>query len=1352
MGFYGGPAYIVRNLLFNNEISALKMNRGPSGIVIAHNTAASYENVVESPDGWQNTYARNNVFLASRYCFGFFGLVPGSQDDWDYGAYYSTRGGQALTEWFKWNNIRYAQVPNLQASGILEGNCVEVAFSDFENAELPESFPIEFQPDERDFSPVSGSPVINTGAALANLNNGFVTDGSPDRGAVEFGADEVQYGIFFEIAPIQDAVTAGAVRLDATFENISVNYAISDDGNRNSDLTLRYREAGSGQYQDGAITMRAFPGMVIDGSTTNRNFHAGSCMFLAPGTTYEIEMTLTDPDGGGTVTTQTVSTKSIPQPSTSANIRYVSPGNGGGNGTQASPFLGLQAAADNAQAGDHFIVAPGNYNGFTLLNSGTSSNPISFISEEQHAAVISGAGAPGGVVVIGDFNTIMTHIILDGFTIENGDYGIDAQNTQHVTVRNNIMQGVGYGYVNRRENGNENDQYITNNLMVGTTAWPQTTIPNERAVDIRGNNNVVSWNTIRYFGDGVSTDGPPYETSYSLDIHNNDIHSVVDDHIEVDGIISNARIYSNRCYNGRAGVSVAPIYGGPAYILRNLLFNLELSGLKMNRGPSGIVAVHNTSVSDQNVVESSNGWQNTYFRNNVFLGSRYCFEFYGLVPGSEDDWDYGAYYSTRGGQALTEWFKWDNIRYAQVPQLQASGILEANCIEVAFNDFVNAELPGAFPVEYSTDQRDFTPVPGSAVIDNGGMVTHLNQAFVSDGQPDRGAIEFGEEAPLYGTQFVIAPIEDFVTAGEVRLDATFENISVNYAISNDGNRNSNLTLRYRQVGAGNYRDGAITMRAFPGMVIDGSSTSRNFHAGSCMFLTPGTAYEIEMTLTDPDGGNTVTTETISTKAIPQPSANANERFVAPGNGGGNGTQASPFLGLQTAANNAQPGDLFLVAGGVYTPFTLLNSGTEADPISFRSLTQHAPIVNGSGTASGIIQLGDFNTIISHVIIDGFTIENGEWGIDAQNTQFVTVRNNIIQNVEYGYVNRRENGNEGDQYITNNLIIGNTAWPQTIIPNERGIDIRGNNNVVSYNTIENFGDGVSTDGPPYQTSYSLDIHNNEILNMVDDHIEIDGIISNARVYANRCFNGRAGVSIAPIYGGPAYVLRNQLFNMDNSAFKLNRGPSGVVVAHNTSVSHLNVFESPDGWQNTYLRNNVFLASRYCFEMFGLVEGSEDDWDYGAYYSTRGGGVGTEWFKWNDIRYAQVPQLQASGLIEANSLEVAFDDFVNADLPDAFPVEYSTNQRNLSPVAGSAVLNNGADLDNLNSAFVSDGAPDRGALEFGEEVPPYGHDFSANACPTDLDGDGSTDINDFIEFNSFFGIECTFFDPNFSGIID
>jgi len=1127
------------------------------------------------------------------------------------------------------------------------------------------------------------------------------------------------------IGNTQIAVSPGMIRIDETFEHISVLYNISGDANLNSSLQINYRLNGSGSaFQPAAMTMRAHSGLIIDGGSTSRNYHAGSIMFLQEATSYDIQLVLTDPNGGSMTSTLVATTKSIPQPSNLATKKYVVPGNGGGTGSSVNPFQGIQSAIATAQAGDHFILRPGEYNPFSFTTNGTATQPIVFESETPHTAIFNGNGINTGIIILGSATVPIQHIIIDGFIITDGNIGIDAQSTQFMTVRNCLISNVTFGVYNRRENSFERDQYITNNYFVGRITWPQSGIPGDRAIDIRGNNNVVSHNSIRNFADGVSTDGPQYETSYSLDIHHNDIINMVDDFIEVDGTIANTRIYSNSGFNGRAGISIAPVFGGPVYIFRNELFNLGISALKMNRGPSGLIVVHNTISNLDNAMSSPSGWQNTYFRNNVIFTSKYCFEEFALTPGSQDDWDYGAYKSTRGGMTNTEEFKWDNIRYATVPVLQASGILEANSIQVEFSDFNDISLPVNKSISYDPSDRNFMPVAGSPVINSGEIIDQLNDPFVTDNQPDRGALEFGMPLPIYGPDFALPqiPTTESLTFESIRIDETFEHIGVNVSINDDDNLNSTMKLFYKVQGSNTYRPAAKSMRAHPGLLIDGGTWGYNFHAASAMFLQAGTTYDLQIVLTDTDGGSQTIDATGTTKAIPEPSF-TRTRYVEPGNGGGTGTSANPYLGLQMAADNAQPGDHFIVRPGTYSQVDMTINGTSNLPISFISETQHGAAIDGAGTSGGIIVMGRFDGApTSHIIIDGFRIRDGQYGIDAQHTQYVTIRNNIFTNVDYGFVNRREDGLERDQYITNNMMIGNTSWPQAGIPNERGVDIRGNNNVISCNTIENFGDAISTDGPPYQISYSLDIHNNELKNNVDDHIEVDGTISNTRIYRNRGYNARAGVSLAPIFGGPVYVFRNEIFNTENSAFKMNRSPSGLVIAHNTIANFENAMSSPTGWQNTYFRNNVIFAGRYCFEEFGLVNGSIlDDWDFGAYKSTRGGMTNTEEFKWANIRYATVPALQTSGILEANAIQVEFSDFVNIALPASFTTSYSPSQRNFSPTANSPAINTGELLDNLNFAIVTDNAPDRGALEFGKPLPKYGANFGSTCSDGIQNGD-------------------------------
>jgi len=585
----------------------------------------------------------------------------------------------------------------------------------------------------------------------------------------------------------QNSVTPGNIQVDATFEHIGILYNISDDENLNSKLQIEFRKQGDMAYKKGAIAMRTHPGLVIDGSTTNYNHQAGSAMFLQPNTTYQIRLTLTDPDGGGTTTTVSATTKAYPIENN--NFKYVAPGNSGGNGTSANPYKGLQTAANNATPGITFIVRPGNYAPFSLNNSGTVNSPITFRSESQHQAIIQGANTSAGIITLGTFSDSLQHVIIDGFKIQNGNRGIDAQNTQYLTVKNCWIEDVNFGIVNRRENGWEHDQYFTNNYMYGRNNWPGGGGADERGIDIRGNRNVVSFNTIKYFWDGVSTDGPAYETSYALDIHNNDIQSIVDDLIEVDGTISNTRIYRNRVYNARAGVSLAPVYGGPCYVFRNEMYNMgeSYSAYKMNRGPSGLVIVHNTSSKIGNGMSSPTGWQNTFFKNNVVIGSRYCFEEYELVDESTVDWDYNAYLSTRsatpGGQ---EWFKWDDVRYATINDLRNETNIEDNGLAIGNIGVINAPPPTNDSVEYTADDTSFQPYGGANFRNNGINLDNINEGFVFDGMPDRGAYEYGNTLPKFGVDFEIntnecninLPIEVYLSNNEITINPSNSTLTI----------------------------------------------------------------------------------------------------------------------------------------------------------------------------------------------------------------------------------------------------------------------------------------------------------------------------------------------------------------------------------------------------------------------------------------------------------------------------------------------------------------------------------------------------------------------------------------------
>lgn len=557
---------------------------------------------------------------------------------------------------------------------------------------------------------------------------------------------------------------------------------------------------------------------------------------------------------------------------------------------------------------------------------------------------------------------------------------------------------------------------------------------------------------------------------------------------------------------------------------------------------------------------------------------------------------------------------------------------------------------------------------------------------------------------LSGAAATAAP-GDEVVPGTPRVDVTFQSIGLYWPISGDANRTASLTLEYRRVGEVTWRPGALAMKAEPTTIVDGAPLGLHHLAASALLVEPGTAYEVRGTITDGDGGGTSTVLTATTRSEPQASGAARLRLVVPGAGGGDGTAGNPFRGLQAAADAAVAGDVFDVAAGTYAPFTVTASGTAGAPIVFRGPDGGGAVVDGGNTDRGVVTIGSIATGGAHVIVDGLTIQNGRWGVDADSTRDITIRGNVIRDVDYGVVNRREGGVEGNQTIVDNLIVGRTAWPGTGIPAEQGLELRGDGNVVAHNRIEHFGDCISLQ-PGTGESFGNDVVGNDVSFCVDDGIQTDYQVANVRVWRNRVTNARMGVSIQPLKGGPAYIFRNELFNLESNPVKMNNNPSGFVVFHNTSVKiGPGLYDPAEVWRNAVFRNNLTLGTGYAFEFTTTADEGVRDFDYGAWGTTRAGTAGDPWFKWDGTRYATLADLQTAG-VETHGVAASFADVVDATLPASWDVAVAPGSRDLRLTAGAPEVNRGQVLANGNEGFVADGQPDMGAFEAGQPLPAYG----------------------------------------------
>ena len=111
----------------------------------------------------------------------------------------------------------------------------------------------------------------------------------------------------------------------------------------------------------------------------------------------------------------------------------------------------------------------------------------------------------------------------------------------------------------------------------------------------------------------------PERRASSIDIYGNDIHISNDDFIETDGGVHNIRVFGNRGVNAaHGGYSAQPVFGGPVYFIRNLLYHVP-SGVafKFSAKPAGLFVWHNTIIGEQTARDPS---ANVHFRNNLVLG------------------------------------------------------------------------------------------------------------------------------------------------------------------------------------------------------------------------------------------------------------------------------------------------------------------------------------------------------------------------------------------------------------------------------------------------------------------------------------------------------------------------------------------------------------------------------------------------------------------------------------------------------------------------------------------------------------------------------------------------------------
>jgi hypothetical protein len=194
-----------------------------------------------------------------------------------------------------------------------------------------------------------------------------------------------------------------------------------------------------------------------------------------------------------------------------------------------------------------------------------------------------------------------------------------------------------------------------------------------------------------------------------------------------------------------------------------------------------------------------------------------------------------------------------------------------------------------------------------------------------------------------------------ITVGSLNLTATFNSIGIELLFSDDDDGDATAALEFKRSADGTWRNGLPLWRT------SYSGTQSAFY-GSALQLDAGTAYDIRVTVTDPDGSpGSPSTGSVTTRvdSIASAGSLSPTRYVRTnGSDSNDGTSSgSAWLTLEKAVSTAASGAVVHVGSGYY----LRPTTTRTSPLT---LVAEYPAVDDSGS---IVNAGQHSVIESGVV-------------------------------------------------------------------------------------------------------------------------------------------------------------------------------------------------------------------------------------------------------------------------------------------------------------------------------------------------------------------------------------------------
>ncbi|HSA64662.1 MAG TPA: hypothetical protein VLE25_08230 [Nitrospira sp.] len=528
-------------------------------------------------------------------------------------------------------------------------------------------------------------------------------------------------------------ISVGDIEFDPpTIHTVGISLPVlSGDENYDAAVRVFYRPAGGSSWEEALPLQRVRPDTLsraVPSAFAIAEQFAGSIFDLAPDSAYEIRLRIEDPEGGITTRTAWAVTRAVPR--TAPRSPHI---------VDVDSDDALAKALARAAPGDVITLERGLYKGpIRVERSGTVPDPIIVRGGDPQETVIESPGEEYGVRITG------SHVHLENLTIRSSIWGVMATNASDVVIRRTYIHGVSYG-INGRVGTNRNF-YICDNVLEGNgVTWPDTSNRtwNYEGIVVTGAGHVICHNTLAGFGDALGLSQPEAIPNRAIDFYGNDVLWGGDDGIELDYSERNVRAFRNRFGNVAMGISFQPVWGGPVYAVRNVIYNTAIAPYKLNQEPSGFFILHNTSIRPGWAwLQYGNSVSNFSFHNNLTIGTGKAvyvtpylhiagIDYNGWSPDGEFKFDY----SWAGFGSLSQESPYE--RHGRL--LTAPVFRTAIVVPPKFEWFMP---PPPAPILHAQ----------SNAVDAGLRLPNINDHYTGE-RPDMGALERGRDTPSYGVRW-----------------------------------------------------------------------------------------------------------------------------------------------------------------------------------------------------------------------------------------------------------------------------------------------------------------------------------------------------------------------------------------------------------------------------------------------------------------------------------------------------------------------------------------------------------------------------------------------------------------------